>query len=496
MNRSQLEFIINKEDIMKNKKLLIGVAVVILIGVFISIAIVKKPKTEETIGGLKSGPRVAVERVKKDNIQTRISSSGKLEAENTQTIYAETSNKVVKVHKKAGDIVKKGDVILTLDTAAQVKTGKELESLELKLKAAQDQLDKLLGGGSKEDVLNAQSAILQADINEQDTRNLLDTKRTELENLKRDLKTQQTEYEVQRQSFEAGLASQRQLDEAQNKLTKLQQDIESTQVAIAANTKKLETIALDKEKAQHRLGVLLNQIDDSDKRQQISNQQATIKDLQTQIFNNKTDFDKIDTEIVAPIDGVITKTLEDEGAPIAAGTAIVTIVDPSKLIINCPISPYYAADLKVGLEAVVKYTGSKTIEVEGKVSKVSPVALTETAVDKSTTTSIPVEVQVLNPGEVIKPGFTVDVKIITETRENVCLVPLLATIEDDEAEKTYIYVVAEDGTLEKREVEQGLSNGLYIEVSNVKEGEMIVASPSDFLNEGMQVSYEKIGDVQ
>ncbi len=481
---------------MKNKKLLIGVAVVILIGVFVGIAIAKKPKTEETIGGLKSGPRVAVERVKKDNIQTKISSSGKLEAENTQTIYAETSNKVVKVHKKAGDIVKKGDVILTLDTAAQVKTGKELESLELKLKAAQDQLDKLLGGGSREEVLNAQSAILQADINEQDTRDLLATKKTELENLKRDLKTQQTEYEVQRQSFEAGLASQRQLDEAQNKLTKLQQDIESTQVAIAANTKKLETIALDKEKAQHRLGVLLNKIDDSDKRQQISNQQATIKDLQTQIFNNKTDLDKIDTEIVAPIDGVIIKTLEDEGAPIAAGTAIVTIVDPSKLIINCPISPYYAPDLKVGLEATVKYTGSKTIEVEGKVSKVSPIALTETAVDKSTTTSIPVEVQVLNPGEVIKPGFTVDVKIITETRENVCLVPLLATIEDDEAEKTYIYVVAEDGTLEKREVEQGLSNGLYIEVSNVKEGEMIVASPSDFLKEGMQVSYEKIGDVQ
>ncbi|PHV71547.1 hypothetical protein CS063_02970 [Sporanaerobium hydrogeniformans] len=481
---------------MKNKKLLIGVMVVILIGAFVVVAVAKKPKTEETIGGLKSGPRVTVERVKKDNIQTKISSSGKLEAENTCTIYAETPNTVVEVHKKAGDLVKKGDVILTLDTAAQVKTSKQIEALELKLKAAQDELNKLLGAGSKEEILSAQSAILNAEVDEQNTKDALDSKKTELENLRRDLKTSQLEYDVQKQSFEAGLASQKELDDAKNKLVRLEQDIESTEVAIAAHTKKLETIALNKEKAEYNLDVLLNKIDDSNKRQKISNQQATIKELQTQIFNSQTDLGKIDTQIVAPIDGVITQTIEDEGAPIVQGTVIVTIVDPSKLIVNCPISPYYAADLKVGLDATIKYTGSKIIEVQGKVSKVSPIALTQTAADKQATTTIPVEVQVLNPGEVIKPGFTVDVKIITETRENVCLVPLLATIEDDDQDKTYVYVVAEDGTLEKREVEQGLSNGLNIEVSNVKEGEMIVASPSDYLSEGMQVSYEKIGDVK
>ena len=168
----------------------------------------------------------------------------------------------------------------------------------------------------------------------------------------------------------------------------------------------------------------------------------------------------------------------------------------TQMIINCQISPYYAADLKEGLDATIKYSGSKTVEVEGKVSKVSPIALVQAGADKGTNTSIPVEVKVLNPGDIIKPGFSVDVKITTELRENVCLVPLLATIEDDEAEKTYVYIVKEDGELEKREVEQGLSNGLDIEITNVQEGELVVATPSSYLKEGMKVSYEKLGDVE
>ena len=61
---------------------------------------------------------------------------------------------------------------------------------------------------------------------------------------------------------------------------------------------------------------------------------------------------------------------------------------------------------------------------------------------------------------------------------------------------SYVYIVGEDGTLEKREIEQGLSNGLYIEANNVKPGEMIVSSLEDFLEDGMKVSYEKIGEEQ
>ena len=159
---------------------------------------------------------------------------------------------------------------------------------------------------------------------------------------------------------------------------------------------------------------------------------------------------------------------------------------------TCDISPYYAADLRIGLDAVVKYTGSKTIEVNGKVAKVAAVAEVKQS-SSGETVSLPVKVEVTEPGEVIKPGFSVDVKIITDTRSNVCVAPILAVIEEDDKDY-YVYVVAEDGTISKRSVKQGLSNGLYTEIEGVQEGELVVSNPANYLEEGTKVSYEKIGD--
>ncbi|MDF2614752.1 MAG: efflux transporter periplasmic adaptor subunit [Clostridia bacterium] len=482
---------------MKNKKIWIGIIVVIIIVAFIGVALSKRPKTEDKIGGFKNGPRVKVELVKKDDIQTKISSSGKLEAKDTQTIYGETANKIVTIHKKVGDTVKKGDILLTLDKDTEERTQKQLEALEVQLKTAEDALNQLITGGSRQEILNAQSGVVQAQKAKQDAADLLSTQKTNLDNLKRDLKNQKLEYEVQSQLFSEGLASQKEIDDAKTALTNLEQKVESTETAIESANKSIEAASLQQQTAEYTLGVLLNQIQDPNRKQSIGMKQSEVKNLQTQIFNAKNDLKKSGVVITAPIDGVIIEAPKQEGMPITPGAALITIVDPSKLIINCDVSPYYAADLKVGLDSKIKYTGSKTIEVNGKITKVSPVAIVEQAASDKTgsNASIPVEIEVSEPGNIIKPGFSVDVKIITETRSGVCIIPLLATIEDDDND-TYVYVVKEDGSLEKRAVIQGLNNGLYVEVENLKENEMVVANPTEFLKEGMKVSYEKPGDVK
>jgi len=482
---------------MKNKKLWIGIVVALVIVACIGVAISKKPKTEDKIGGFKSGPRVQIEMVKKDDIQTKISASGKLEAKDTQTIYSETANKIITIHKKTGDIVKKGDILLTLDKDTQERTQKQLEALDVQLSAAQDGLNQILTGGSKQEILGAQSSIVKTEISVQNAKDELATQKTNLENLQRDLKSEKATYDVQAQLFSEGLISQKEMDDEKTKLTDLKQKVESTGIAIASAQKSIEAAGIQKETEQYSLGILLNQIQDPTKKQSISAKQSEIKNIQTQIFNTKQDLENSGAIITASIDGVIIKIPTQTGMPITPGQELITIVDPSKLIINCDISPYYAADLKIGLDTKIKYTGSKTIEVDGKVTKVSPVAiLQETVNDKGTSTAnIPVEIQVTNPGAIIKPGFSVDVKVITETRKGVNVIPLLATIEDDD-NSTYVYVVKVDGTLEKRVVTQGLNNGLYIEVNNLKENEIVVSNPTEFLKEGTKVSYEKTGDIK
>ncbi len=482
---------------MKNKKMWIGIFIMLLIVGFIAIAIVKKPKTEDKIGGFKSGTRVKVEVVKKDDIQTRISSSGELEAKDTRTIYAEASNKIVRIHKNVGDTVKIGDLLLTLDTDTQEQTQKQLETLEFQLKAAQDSLNLLITGGSKQEILNAQSALLQSEKSEQDAKDQLATAKTNLENLQRDLKSQKIDYDVQLQLFSEGLISQKEIDDSKTMLTNLEQKIESTQTAIASAQKTIQAASLGKQTAEYNLGVFLNQIQDPNRKQGIVAKQSEIKNIQAQIFSVQNNLKKSGAQVIAPINGVIIEAPTEEGMPIMQGARLITIIDPTRLIVNCNISPYYAADLKIGLGAKIKYTGSTTIEVDGEVVKVSPVAIAEQAAGgkSANNASIPVEIEVSNPGTIIKPGFSVDVKVITETRKNVSVVPILATLEDDD-DNTYVYVIKEDGSLEKRMVIQGLNNGLYVEVSNLEAGEIIVSNPTEFLKEGMKVSYEKTGDMQ
>lgn len=479
---------------MKNKKIYIIFAVCLLMLVFVGIAVSKKPQTEDTVGGYKSGPRVKVEKVTKKDIKTKISSSGKLEAAETKTIYLDAANKVVTIHKEVGDIVQKGDLILTLDTETEIKVEKEIEGLELQLKAAKEGLDQLVNGGSKQQVLEAETALAKIENTIVEAKANLEQQKVKIENFEKDLGVQKKELSVQEELLAEGLTSEKAKEDVETTIIKLEQSIHQTKKDIEAIENTIEVTTLQKESAQYNLDILLNKVVDSTKKQSISAQESRIKDIETLIFNSTNTLNKTSTEIVAPISGVITVGPSEEGVSISPGTPLITIVDPSKLLITCDISPYYAADLKTGLTAEIKYTGSKTIEVAGEVTKVSPIATSKQSASGEVA-AIPVEVEVKEPGDVIRPGFSVDVKIITETRENVCVIPILATVEDDD-ESTYVYVVKEDGSLEKRTVVQGLSDGLYTEVEGLEEGELIVSSPTDYLKDVTKVSYEKIGDVQ
>ena len=364
--------------------------------------------------------------------------------------------------------------------------------LESQLAAANQALNDLLGEGSKGDILKAQQGIAALEDSKKKLQNSIETTKANIETLERELATSEKQLKVDEELLSEGLISQDVVDKEKNSIEDMKQQIAQSKDSITLSQGEIKTIDLQITSSQYDLDVLLNKEESTSKKEAIAAKQAEIKGYEKQIYDTKTSLNKATTTVVAPISGVITSLPMEEGMSVAAGTALFTIVDPSKLKVQCDISPYYAPDLKVGLDAIVKYTGSKTIEVDGTVSKIAAVATVKTT-SSGETTSLPVDVEIKEPGDIIKPGFSVDVKIITNTRENVCVVPLLAVLEEDDNEY-YVYVVKEDGSLEKRSVTQGLSNGLYIEVEGVAEGEMVISNPSDTLTEDTKVSYEK-GDM-
>ena len=478
---------------MNKKKWVIVGGVAILMMTCIIVAINRKPKAEETIGGYTEGKRVQVEYVKQEDIEAKISASGKLEAVHTKTLYLEMNNRIVKLHKEVGERVEKGEVIISLDQEAKLSNEKQLEVLETKLEVAQKGLEELLKKGSKGEILSAQSNIEQLKNSKAQTEKNKNDAQVSIKNLEKQLSDTQEELQVDEALLEEGLISQKEVDALKDTITQLTQKIDETKAAIELSEQSIKTIDLQIETAQYNLDILLNKVEDTNKEQAIAAKESEIKEIERQIYESKQSLSKTEAQVVAPITGVITELPVEEGMSVGVGTALLTIVDPSSLKVTCRIAPYYAADLKVGLEAEVKYTGSKIVEVMGEITKVSAVAEVEKTASGETA-SIPVEVQINEPGEIIKPGFSVNVKLITDTRENVCVVPILAVL--DEEDISYVNIVGEDGTLEKREIEQGLSNGLYVEASNVKPGELVVSALEDFLKEGMRVSYEKIGEEQ
>lgn len=477
---------------MKGKKKFIIIGVIGIMVVLGVVANMNKPQVVETIGGYKEGPRVEVEQVKKDNIEAKISSSGKLKAVDSQTIYLDSGNKIITINKEVGDTIKKGEVVLILDEKVELTSQKNLESLEAQLAAAKEQLAALQGKASQKDVLSAEANLVSLRNNKKDTENSIANAKVELSNVERDLKKAQDDLKVNQELFDVGALADKDLEKFKDSVTTYKQQIDKIKDQITSGESSLKALDLQIQTAQYTLDLLNNKVKDTNKNQQIASAESQIKSIESQIYTARNNVENASASVVAPMDGVITYIPEEEGMPVPAGSKVLTIVDPSKLQVTCDISPYYAPDLRIGLDAIVKYTGSKTIEVNGKVAKVAGIAQVKQEASGETG-SMAVKVEVTEPGDIIKPGFSVDVKIITDTRTNVCVAPILAVMEEDDKEY-YVYVVAEDGTLSKREVKQGLSNGLYVEIEGVNEGELVVSNPANYLEEGTKVSYEKIGD--
>jgi HlyD family secretion protein len=88
---------------------------------------------------------------------------------------------------------------------------------------------------------------------------------------------------------------------------------------------------------------------------------------------------------------------------------------------------------------------------------------------------VEVEIEFANPEDSVGllPGYTADVEVILEQRNNVLRVPTETVLEDS---RVLVYKDS-DGTLESRRFDSGLSNWRYTEVlSGLEEGERIVLS--------------------
>ncbi len=160
------------------------------------------------------------------------------------------------------------------------------------------------------------------------------------------------------------------------------------------------------------------------------------------------------TQIRSPIDGVVTDRPLYAGETPPAGQPLLTVMDTSSVIARTHISQEQAALLKIGDPATI--SASEIGDVPAKVSIVSP------ALDPGSTT-VEVWVEAPNKSGKLRPGSSVQVRIVARKINDAVVIPTSALLKTPESETT-VMVVGSDGRAHQTAVQTGVTNGNNVQI--------------------------------
>jgi HlyD family secretion protein len=183
------------------------------------------------------------------------------------------------------------------------------------------------------------------------------------------------------------------------------------------------------------------------------------------------------TLLLAPFDGVVAKIngeLLEYVTPSPPGIATLPIIDlvgVGCFFVAAPIDEVDSREVQSNLPARITIDAFSGTVFEGIVRRVAPFVQ---ALEKQART-VDVEVEFTNEDDlaVMLAGYSADIEIILETREDVVRVPTEAVVEGGR-----LFVLdPNSGSLHERKVEVGISNWDYTQiVDGVMPGELVVTS--------------------
>ena len=180
----------------------------------------------------------------------------------------------------------------------------------------------------------------------------------------------------------------------------------------------------------------------------------------------------------APRSGIIAYRNAEVGAMAAAGTKAFTLVDNGHINVDCTIGENDAAILQAGMEVNV------TIDALGK-DFLGKIIFVSPAMDEDSK-SYRVRVSLDNPDNTVKAGLFAHTAVDILQRSQTIFVPQSAVLTRNGEQ--YVFVLREDGMVERRVVKIGLLNDVSEEIlEGLTEGEKVVLTNQDKLQDGMKV---------
>ena len=190
--------------------------------------------------------------------------------------------------------------------------------------------------------------------------------------------------------------------------------------------------------------------------------------------------DLADYYIRAPFAGIMASVPVIKGDNASSGTTLGTVITKER-VATISLNEIDIARVQLGQKVTLTFDAITDLILAGKVAEIDSIGTVSSGV-----VNYNVKISFDGSNERIKPGMTVGADIITETKENVLIVPgsAIKTLNDENFVQVFnpeIYLtngnqgITSDRTPEQKKVVVGASDDTNVEIlSGLKEGEQIV----------------------
>lgn len=372
--------------------------------------------------------------IKPRAIEKKFTDSGTVSATSQKDFFSLSGGKVLTVNVEEGDTVAQGELLLALDTR---DIGYQIAQLEGQLASIRGQERQAFSGPRETQITQQQLAVEQVAYQ---------------------LNAAREEYKRVELLFGAGAVSKSVLDEAERA------------------AKQLEMLF-----AQQEQGLKLLLEDSSPPagtKEQFSGLQASIR-AQIALLQ----YQRENTEIIAPENATVGIVHVKEGGVVAPGTPLLSLFHPGEYEVEVFLLAEDVIHVQPGMNVRVAYKGQSGEEFSGRVTKIASAAVER--ISSLGVVEQRVKVTVALSGDVgsLRSGYGMDVTFVTQREEGKLVVPKTALFNYEGESAVW---VARRGKAEIQRVEKGLeTDDEVVVVSGLAEGDWVIRNPRiDGLKEG------------
>jgi len=327
------------------------------------------------------------------NVTVSITTTGTMDYADYENLSFGADGTVGAVNVKVGDLVKKGQVLATLDADSwnqQLKSlAQAVQTAQRNLITAQSNLAK-----AQRQVITQQLSVSQAQLN-------LQTAQNSLSNMS-SVKTAQDAVDAAQSNLDAAqsnlLVANAQGDTAaatylNGYITFLKQQLSQAQqnrqqILSGTSTTITSTVALQVASAQLQVTMAQNSLDGAnvavtDANTAVTNAQMdevnaeqTVKDAQKALDNAKA----ASIEIDAPFDGAVTTVSVSTSGVVKKGATAIVLADTSKFKANMMVNEMDIPNVSVGMTATVQASALPNLTLPARVTAISPVSTSQSGV--------------------------------------------------------------------------------------------------------------------